>query len=480
MDASKIVKSTQEQAAASWVDYLNQLRLNELMAKLTQQDTNLEGALETLNNLKIFVSNPGTILGSELTKHGEIAEHAQVNISNARRIIEGLKSEYTFDGVGRLAPEDYLRNGTYIQAKFYNSAKNTLKAIEIHHNKYPDYIKNGGKYQIPKDYYSALEKYAGMSLEEGGKLTKEEGWRLYVAVQKFLDQSGVDLKDIEPTIVGYDDIQLNTVNKTIANEQNNIEDTDQSRRNQFHEESKPTLQEGLKATAASAAIEGGMSFCLNVAKKLKSGKKLNDFTEQDWKDVGIETAKGTGKGTIRGASIYTLTNFTATPAAVASALVTASFGMTSQAYLLRQGKITSEEFIENSEIVCLDVTVSAVASLMGQVIIPIPVLGAVIGNAVGMFMYGIAKDNLSRQEQTLILGFNENIQKLNEQLDVHYMNTIEQLQQEFAKFKSISELAFDLDVNVAFAGSVTLSQLVGCSEGKILKDKAAVDTFFLE
>ena len=141
-----------------------------------------------------------------------------------------------------------------------------------------------------------------------------------------------------------------------------------------------------------------MSFCLEVHKKLKSGKKLSEFTSDDWKDVGIETALGGGKGAIRGATIYGMTNFSATPAAVASALVTATFGIVSQASLLRQGKISNEDFIINSEIVCLDVSVSAISSMMGQIIIPIPVLGAIIGNATGMFMYGIAKNNLSKKE----------------------------------------------------------------------------------
>ena len=41
MDVAQIVKSTQEQGVAAWVDYLNQLRLNELLAKLTSQNMNL-------------------------------------------------------------------------------------------------------------------------------------------------------------------------------------------------------------------------------------------------------------------------------------------------------------------------------------------------------------------------------------------------------------------------------------------------------
>ncbi len=477
MDVSSIVKSTQEQAVASWINHLNQLRVDELMANLTKQDANLAGALNLLGEFKLDINALiDSNRGGENGLHGFIAERAQVSIENARKLIEGLKAEYIL--VDDNGPVDLLKNGIPIQQKFVQ-ANLSLNAIKEHLEKYPDFIKNGGKYQIPKDFYAALEKYANMPTEQGNKLAGAER-ALYVAVQKFLKESGIDLKDIEPAVVDYSDVQKGKINDTIDKEKENIKDADKKQRDKLHQKSKPTLQEGLKATAVSAAVEGGMNFCLGVAKKLKSGKKLSEFTEQDWKDVGIDTAKGTGKGAVRGASVYTLTNFTATPAAVASALVTATFGMAAQAVLLRKGEITKEEFVENSEVVCLDVTVSAIASVMGQVLIPVPVLGAVIGNAVGMFMYGIVKDSLSEQEQALILGFNENIQKLNEQLDAHYKALIELLKQEFAKFKSIAELAFDLNVNIAFDGSIELAKYVGCPEEKILKDKTAVDAFFLD
>lgn len=476
MDVSSIIKSTQEQGLAAWIDHLNQLRINELLVNLTKQDINLADTLKVLNTFKIDIDTLiNSNRGGEKGLHGFIAERAQVTIENTRKLIEGLKAEYILlDDNG---PVDLLRNNIPIQQKFVQ-ANLSLNAIKQHFEKYPDFIKNGGKYQIPKDFYAALQKYANMPAEQGNKLSGAER-SVYVAVQKFLKESGIDLKDIEPSVVDYSDVQKGKINETIKKEEEHLKDTDRKRREEFHEKSKPTLEEGLKATAVSAAIEGGMGFCLGIAKKLKSGKKLSDFTEQDWKDVGIDTAKGSGKGAIRGAGVYTLTNFTATPAAVASALVTASIGMAAQTQLLHKGKITPDEFVENSEVLCLDVTVSAIASIMGQVMIPIPVLGTIIGNAVGMFMYGIAKDNLSMQEQILISEFNSNMQKLNEQLDAHYKALVEFLKQEFEKYKSAVELAFDLNVNVAFAGSVTLAQYVGCPEEKILKNKSAVDNFFL-
>ena len=45
---NRAIKSTQEQAVASWITYLNQVRLDELVARLYQQDINLEEALKEL------------------------------------------------------------------------------------------------------------------------------------------------------------------------------------------------------------------------------------------------------------------------------------------------------------------------------------------------------------------------------------------------------------------------------------------------
>ncbi|MFQ8814145.1 MAG: hypothetical protein ACLR8X_13565 [Gallintestinimicrobium sp.] len=87
-----------------------------------------------------------------------------------------------------------------------------------------------------------------------------------------------------------------------------------------------------------------------------------------------------------------MTNFTATPANVASAYVTAAFGVAEQVKQLEAGSISEEDFVINCETVCLDVTVSAISSAAGQVIIPIPVLGAVIGNIAGEFVYELCKN----------------------------------------------------------------------------------------
>lgn len=296
---------------------------------------------------------------------------------------------------------------------------------------------------------------------------------------RFFSENDIDPKDIEPAIPKYSEVQSGKINDTIQNEERGIRNEDQSRRYKAYEASKPSLKQGAQATALSAAAEGGIAFCLGVQRKRKQGKRLSEFTEEDWKDVGIDTTKGTAKGGIRGAALYAMTNFTATPAAVANALLTASFGIVAQAGQLRKGTITEEEFIINSEVLCLDVTISAVSSLLGQMLIPVPILGAVIGNVAGMFMYQIVKDNLSRKEEDLVKQYKDSFAALKQSLKERYDRLISHLEKELKRFSSMLELAFDPDVNIAFDGSIALADHSGVAREQVLRSKTDIDHYFL-
>lgn len=78
MNFGRVAKSNQEQAVASWVNYLNQVRLDRLMEALQQQDQNWDQAVGTLNKTLSIISkeiierNRGGIKGM----HGFIAEVA--------------------------------------------------------------------------------------------------------------------------------------------------------------------------------------------------------------------------------------------------------------------------------------------------------------------------------------------------------------------------------------------------------------------
>ena len=116
---------------------------------------------------------------------------------------------------------------------------------------------------------------------------------------------------------------------------------------------------------------------------------------------------------------------------------------------------------------------------MGQVAIPIPVLGAIIGNVAGMFLYDIAKNQGLKQEQSLIAGYRAEITALIERLDEQNRALLQLLEANLKKFKSMLELAFDPDINTAFDSSIKFARFNGVAEEKILKTKSDIDAFFL-
>lgn len=483
MNFGKVIKSNQEQAVASWVNYLNQVRLDRLMETLQLQDQNWEQAVSTLKNTlstidkEIIERNRGGLKGM----HGFIAEVAECGVGNAREQVVGRIPIYEW--INDNGPTDLLRNGVQIQQKFVMSGNHlSLQAITQHFDKYPDFLSQGGKYQIPEDHYKRIQYLLSVPEEQANKMSTSTGefsLKQWKEVHDFFDRGNIKLRDIEPSKLKYDQVKRNTIQNTIQNEKQSLKEVDQKIRDDAYDASKPTLGQGIKAAAVSAAIEGGTTLVTAIAKKRKTGKKIGEFDSNDWEEIFKESGIAVVQGEIRGISIYALTNFTVTPAAVASSLCTASFGIAEQAYLLRNGKITEQQFIVNSEILCMDISVSALSSFIGQALIPIPVLGAVIGNTVGTLLYQVAKDNLSKKEQKLIEGYLRYLAELEIERDKKYHKYIDKLNEGLRIYYDILERAFSPNYEEALPGSVALAMSFGVPSEEVLKSISEIDDYFL-
>ncbi|WP_285725104.1 hypothetical protein [Psychromicrobium xiongbiense] len=482
-DAERLIKSNQEQAVAAWVNYLNQLRLDGLLYALRLQDVNLRDALaavdDALRTIKVDIvdRNRGHLRGM----HGFIAEVAEVGVGNARRLILGEETGYQW--VNNNRAEDLLRDGVAIQQKFYAAQGSFgLDAVLEHLQRYPDFLENGGRYQIPRDHFEIIQKLRAMPLEEAGKHLSRSGdgpsFTDWQRVQAFFDTGPVDIESVEPSHFEYRDVQRGAYEARLEAEKDSLRSTGQSAKDGAYQVSRPTLREGAQATLAAAAIEGGTTFVLAVVAKRREGKKLKDFTGEDWIDIAGDAGFGVVKGGVRGVTIYALTNFTVTSAAAASAVVTAAFGIAEQANRLRRGEIDEVEFIENSELVALEVAVSALSSFVGQAFIPIPVLGAVIGNTVGMVMYRAAASSLSKREAALLEQYLREQRELDAELSAEYQELIDQLDEAMAGYLGLLELAFSPDVQVAFASSTELANELGVAPNEILDSEEEIIEYF--
>jgi hypothetical protein len=115
LDPRELARSHQEQAVAAWVNHLNQLRLDNLLAALHQQDIHLGDALASVDealkkiDLDVVAANRGGVKGM----HGFIAEVAEVGVGNARSEILGAGTIYEW--VNDNGPVDLRRGGVDIQ-----------------------------------------------------------------------------------------------------------------------------------------------------------------------------------------------------------------------------------------------------------------------------------------------------------------------------------------------------------------------------
>ncbi len=128
--AEKITKSDLEQASASWINYLNQTRLDKLFHQLQQQDGNLEQSMTTIDAAlktikdEIIVKNRGGTKGM----HGFIAEVAECGITNARKQVIGERANCVW--INDNGPADLIRDGIQIQQKFVASGNHlSLQAM---------------------------------------------------------------------------------------------------------------------------------------------------------------------------------------------------------------------------------------------------------------------------------------------------------------------------------------------------------------
>lgn len=483
MDMAEVLKTDQQQAVAAWIDYLNQVRFTDLMNVLNRQDSNLQDALNslrsTMDTIKDNVIDVGR--GGEKGIHGFIAEVAEVGIGNARKAIHG--EERIYDWVNDNGPHDIQIGDVLYQMKFVQGGGSfSLNAVAAHLEKYPNYLEQGNKYIIPKDFYEKVRSLIDLDETQAAKLTNSgDGLtrRDWQKVKDFFDQHDISIDDIEPSQLDYDEVQQVTIVQTMDNEELSIRKEDERLRNEAYDKSKPTLGQAAQAAAASAAIESGMSFVMAVAEKIREGKDLRDLTSDDWADVAKESGSGAVKGGVRGVSIYAMTNFISTPGAVASSLCTASFGVAEQAHKFRNQEIDEVELVRASEIVCLDAAVSALSSAIGQAIIPIPVLGAVIGNTVGTVIYQAAKDNLSDYEQRVFAEYEEQQKQLDTGLDAEYEMLLEQIRVNMAEYISLLEAAFHPDPVMAFEGSIVLAEALGVPQSEILDTPEKIESYFV-
>ena len=101
---------------------------------------------------------------------------------------------------------------------------------------------------------------------------------------------------------------------------------------------------------------------------------------------------------------------------------------------------------------------------MGSAVIPVPILGTIIGNTVGMWIYSIAKYVLSQAELKAIKQKNIELEILQQNLDKEYKQYLETIEKRINEYKDILSDALNEDAMIAYQSAAKAAYHLGLTE----------------
>ncbi|RMH71836.1 MAG: hypothetical protein D6680_20735 [Cyanobacteria bacterium J007] len=469
------------QFIAAIVNSDNLQQAEALTTQLSAQDRIFLEAVGEFDKVREFVGTPEHILGSPATKHGEIAEQVEVGIHNAKSLLQGVRSHATFEGVGRTAPEDYLIDGVQVQSKFVNGIGNSLDRVLDHMRKYDYFGRQDSYYHIPKNHYETIDKILNGESVEG--VSSRLARNVQEKAQKIEELSGHSFKQtVKPAYSNYEDVRIDKVEDTLARRQRELKEENENIKDSISDRAQPNLGDVGRVALKGAVLAGSMRFSLQIYAKYKQGKNVfkGELSREDWQEIGLDTVKGGALGGVSATAIYGLTNFANLSAPLAGAFTSATLEIASLIGRLNSGEITGDRFVELSLFACADSAIVAAGAILGQAIIPIPVVGIVIGAIAGRMVTDICK-NLLGQESSVI----EKIEKYDRNsiatVDREYRAIVADVLVKYERLGNLAQAAFDpaLNLELRLQASIELAEAYEVADDEILHNIDELDGFML-
>lgn len=474
----------QDQALGALALQMENLRTEAMNIAVEKQDKALSLALEQINAVKEELKDPTNFLGRMDTKHGEVAEKIEIAIRNARQALDQNAFKpadftATFEGVGRTAPEDYIINGIEVQSKFINGINNNLKHVIDHMDKYDHFGRDGSYYHIPKDTHQSILKI--LNNEQVGELNPKTIAAVQDKVRLIEEMSGKSFNDVvQSGDSTYSEVQLFNADGTLEHHKIDLEGVNKSKIEDIRTDDayRAGLEEAGKAALAGAAVGVTISVASTIYNKHKEGRNIfkGEYTKQDWAELGFDSGKAALVGGVSGAAIYGLTNCVGLAAPLAGAIVTATKGIGSLVMQYKEGEITLDELVDLSLVISGESAAVSLAAAAGQTLIPIPIVGAMLGSLAGK----ICCEYFKQVDQNLVAAFESRMKSFIDSLTAQEKKVLDRIQAKFKKLTNLTEAAFDFDNNYKVLSlSVELAEAHGVDESKIIKSTAALDDFML-
>ena len=489
---NRIFNQAFNQGIGAYVNCLNHLRIQDLQIamKIIEDEArnvilNKDNASKILDYAKdkiedVIVKDRGGDRGV----HGFIAEFAEEGIVNARRAIEGLNPIVKV--LNDNGPADLLIGRNTIQMKFYNNLRDELEQSFFYNTKM--------KMMFPKDHVQVFEKIMAGAKEvelNGKRLSSKQITDIRQIINDITESKGLTSYKswMKSSALDYKDAQKNSINSLLDSEQKNIYKTVKLKQQELNKKrlvaqkhALPNLKQANKVARNAAFLQGGLALMSSVYEKYKEGKNIFEFEQSDWLDCGLDTAEGVIKGAISGYSIYGLTNVLGISAPNASALVMATYGMIDIVLKYRTTEITQDEFMNLLTLNVMDASFATIGACIGQTMIPIPVLGSVVGSIASSLIWEIGKGILNDSEQKIIQDYQENLNNYIKILDKHYLAIYNEIIEKYKKLGELQDYSFDLSLNtkLSFEYSIELAEKLEIENTRILQNLSEIDSYFLD
>ena len=469
------------QVAASVLSEGRAAREAERELRLSEATEACNRAKEQYEIVRDYIFNPNTPgpRGSHLTRHGEIAESLNVADLNATEILKGATSIAERTG-GQFAA-DLNVAGTLYQLKY---GKNTYLSLrEIIHHLEEKGRDNPALFVIPLEQRGHLDELRDSGSIEG--ISQGDVDAIHRQLDRIERLSGRNPQEIiSAGPATYDQSQLARVGDTIIERRREVELKSDEQKEQIRADHEPSVQDAVHAAGLAGVAGAGVGITQAIVGKLRNGKNpfKGEFTAEDWAQVGVSGGKGGVRGTIAGSALYVLTNTTNLAAPFAGSLVSAMMGINSLRRGHRAGKIDDDEFVDYCQIVASEAAIVGLATAAGQVMIPIPLLGAFLGSIAGKIVGGVLKDSLEREAAKLAASFVEYERWAMAQLDNACREVMERLDQHFMELGELEKLAFDPDTNIELRlrTSAILARRVNVANELVVDSPDELDAFMRE
>lgn len=467
------------QSVAAAVQGINQFRDAALHSQLDQQEAALRSALEELGKVRDFVANPRGILGSGGSKHGEIAEFLEVHGRNARDLLHGRAPTASM-ATDRFGPADFIVDGVAIQSKFINGLNNNLKHLQNHMHKYPEWGVQGEQFYIPRDHFEHINRV--LSGENPLGLSSRTINAVHENVARIEQLTGKPYNQVvQPSNSNYAEVMPGKIDATLGGRESELRAENEELNSGIREAAAPSLGKGVQTAAGAAAIAAGIAFGAGVYQKWRAGKNPfeGDFTADDWKDVGVASGQTAAVAGVSTFTIYCLTNFAKTSAPLAAAYVGAAANVFTLVKSNQAGIITAAEVAELAPLACIEAAAVALASAAGQVIIPIPVVGMMLGALAARMCLKFLPDQDSYLAAKAELA--QYYERAQAKIRETEASALEMILTEYDQLGNLTEAAFDYSRNYALLlqASVQMAEAYKVPTTKILRGTDDTDSFML-